>query len=90
MSHTVFPLINRHCELGENPLWNTADQCLYWEDITGGKIHRLNPATGEHRELYHGERVGGFTFQANGDLLLFRVDDIVSLKPDGRVEPLRK
>ena len=83
-------LINLHCELAENPLWNPDDGCLYWEDIPAGKIHRLHLATNRHAQLYSGEKVGGFTFQANGDLLLFRVNDIASLKPDGHVEVLRK
>ena len=83
-------LINLHCELAENPLWNADEGCLYWEDIPAGKIHRLHLATKRHTQLYSGEKVGGFTFQANGDLLLFRVNDIASLKPDGHVEVLRK
>jgi D-xylonolactonase len=88
MNPTPTPLINPHCELGENPLWNADEGCLYWEDITGGRVHRVHPASGRHAQLYHGERVGGFTFQANGDLLLFRVNDLALLKPDGRVEVL--
>jgi sugar lactone lactonase YvrE len=82
------PIINEHCLLGENPLWNAADQCLYWTDIDAGKIHRLNPQTGETEILYLGTTVGGFTFQADGDLLLFRIDDIALLHPDGSVDVL--
>ncbi len=90
MAATPTPLINLHCELGENPLWNVDDGCLYWEDITGCKVHRFHLASGKHTQIYAGERVGGFTFQANGDLLLFRVNDLALLKPDGRLEVLRK
>jgi D-xylonolactonase len=90
MSPSPTPLINLHCELGENPLWNTADQCVYWTDITGGRLHRLNPATGAHAVLYSGPMVGGFTFQAEGGLLLFRVNDLALLKPDGHVEVVRR
>ena len=82
-------LINLHCELGENPLWNADDGCLYWTDITGGKIHRLHLATRQHTQIYSGGTVGGFTFEANGDLLLFRVHDIAVLHPDGGVETVR-
>ena len=82
-------LINLHCELGENPLWNADDGCLYWTDITGGKIHRLHLETKKHALLYSGETVGGFTFEANGDLLLFRVNDIAVLHPEGRIETVR-
>jgi D-xylonolactonase len=84
------PLLNAHCELGENPLWNSDDGCLYWTDITGGALHRLHLSTGRHDEIYRGVTVGGFTFQENGDLLLFRVNDLALLHPDGRVETARE
>lgn len=82
-------LINEHCELGENPLWNAGEGSLYWTDITGGRIHRLHLASGGHAVIYRGATVGGFTFQAAGGLLLFRVNDVALLHPDGRVEVLR-
>ena len=82
-------LINEHCELGENPLWNPDNGCLYWEDIPGGKVHRYDLAGDRHEIIYHGEPVGGFTFQANGDLLLFRVNDLALLHPNGQVDVLR-
>jgi D-xylono/L-arabinono-1,4-lactonase len=82
-------LINEHCELGENPLWRPEDGSLYWTDITGGMVHRFHLATKEHRVIYSGEIVGGFTFQENGDLLLFRVTDLALLREDGRVEVAR-
>lgn len=85
----ITPLINEHCELGENPLWNPGDGCLYWTDITAGKVHRIRLATKHHAVIYRGEPVGGFTFQADGGLLLFRVNDLALLRPDGRVEVLR-
>ena len=86
----ITPLINEHCELAENPLWEPDSGCLYWEDITGGKIHRIHLATKKHAVIYEGGLVGGFTFQADGDLLLFRVNDIALLRPDGRVDVLRE
>lgn len=82
-------LINERCELGENPLWNPDNGCLYWEDITGGRIHRYELATGRHEVIYRGECVGGFTLQANGDLLLFRISDLALLHPDGQVQVLQ-
>ena len=83
-------LLNAHCQLGENPLWHREEGSLYWEDIEGGKVHRFHLASGKHQVIYHGERVGGFTFQANGDLLLFRVHDLALLRPDGQVKMLRE
>lgn len=86
----ITTLINEHCELAENPLWRVEDGCLYWADITGGKLHRFHVESGTHAIIYSGVTVGGFTFQANGDLLLFRVKDIALLHPDGVVEVLRQ
>lgn len=34
---------------GESPLWDVAEQALYFIDNTGQKIHRLDPATGTTR-----------------------------------------
>lgn len=86
----ITTLINEHCALGENPLWHPEKGCLFWTDITGGKIHRFNLASGWHEVIYHGPPVGGFTLQANGDLLLFRVNDIARLRAGGIVEVVRE
>ena len=86
----ITTLLNDHCELAENPLWNPDDGCLYWTDITGGTVHRFALAPKEHAIIYRGVTVGGFTFQENGELLLFRVHDLALLRPDGRVTVLRE
>ncbi len=91
---TVTPLINAHCKLGENPLWNIDDQCIYWEDIDFKQVHKFDPKTGTHTVIYDethvegGQKVGGFTFQADGTLLLFRERDLAVLKADGSVSVL--
>jgi len=77
------------CELGENPLWNAERQSVDWTDIPAGKIYRLDVATQKFTAIYEGEPVGGFTIQENGDLLLFRVNDIALLSRDGKISILR-
>lgn len=42
MIRAIVPLTNR---LGEGALWHTADQCLYWTDITRFLVCRYDPAT---------------------------------------------
>jgi sugar lactone lactonase YvrE len=75
--------------LGENPLWDPNRGQLYWVDIDQGKVHCWNEREQSHREIYHGEKVGGFTLHEDGRLLLFRVQDIVLLCPDsGEITPL--
>lgn len=73
------------CELGENPLWDADQQCVYWEDIPVGKIYRFDVATQKFAVIHQGEPVGGFTIQENGNLLLFRVNDIASLSRNGKI-----
>ena len=35
------------CAGGENPLWNTREQALYYIDNSGRKVHRHDPASGQ-------------------------------------------
>ena len=42
----VWPLA---AELGEGPLWQAAENAVYFVDIKGRRIHRLTVTTGEHR-----------------------------------------
>jgi D-xylonolactonase len=86
----ITTLINEHCELGENPLWHPEKGCLFWTDITGGRIHRFHLASGWHEVIYNGPTVGGFTFQGDGSLLLFREKDLVLLRAVGPAEVLRE
>jgi sugar lactone lactonase YvrE len=57
--------------LGENPLWNHIEQKLYWTDITGQGVYRIDPTTRNVETVFSGKNVGGFTFQTDGSLLLF-------------------
>src|SRR5476649_1950798 len=36
-------------QTGECPLWHPEEQALYWVDIPGFTVHRLDPATGARR-----------------------------------------
>lgn len=71
------------CETGENPLWHSVEQRLYWTDIPAGRLFRYEPHSGRHEQVYQGRPVGGFTFEASGGLLLFRDRGNVALWRDG-------
>ncbi len=81
-------LFQAHCKLGENPLWDDREGCLYWTDIDGGALHRLQ--NGEHQVIYTGEKVGGFTLQEDGSLLLFRVTNVARLEVGQDAEVLTR
>lgn len=74
---------NYHCVVGENPLYNLDDGCIYWLDIETGRIFRASHATLVHECFYQGPVTGGFTLQADGSLLLFEADRIARLGKDG-------
>jgi len=42
-------VLDARAQLGECPLWSVAEQCLYWIDIAGRRVHRYDPATGLDR-----------------------------------------
>lgn len=88
--YEIEALVNEHCECGENPLWDDENNLIYWEDIPNGRIYRLDPKTGVQETIYDGTVVGGFSFQADGKLLLFRDHDIALLNDDGTVEILTR
>ena len=77
-------------ELAENPLWDSEKRCVYWTDISAGKIYHYELATQQCSVIYTGSPVGGFTIQSDGRLLLFRTNDIAVLEPDGNVKVLRQ
>ena len=72
------------CVVGENPLWHPREQRLYWTDIDTGRLFWYEPATGKHQAIDVGRKVGGFTIQADGALLLFMDRGTVQTWRDGQ------
>jgi D-xylono/L-arabinono-1,4-lactonase len=89
-NYTPIALVNEHCACGENPFWNPNDNTVWWTDIPAGKVFCYDLNTKQHRLAYQGEQVGGFTLQADGDWLLFRVQDIAVLSADGSVRTVKE
>ena len=56
--------------LGEVPLWDVAEQALYWVDIEGKRLHRLTPATGKVETWDRPERISSFALRERGGLLV--------------------
>ncbi|HEY3252617.1 MAG TPA: SMP-30/gluconolactonase/LRE family protein [Polyangiaceae bacterium] len=81
---SVEPVANYQCHTGENPLWDEREGRLYWLDIEDGRLFRVDHESGEH-ECFHrnSQKIGGFTFQEDGSLLLFEIDRIALLGKNG-------
>jgi len=74
--------------LCENPLWDGS--ALYWTDIPTGRIFRKPWGSDAAPEVFEGgAAVGGFTFQRDGSLLLFRETDLAVLHPGHAPSVLR-
>ena len=56
--------------LGEGPLWDVAEQALYWVDSRGCKIHRLDWATGERRDWDVPAMIGSMALREAGGAIL--------------------
>ncbi len=80
---------NYHCVTGENPLWRAGEGRIYWEDIETGRLLRAAPDAGQHECFFQGAKIGGFTFQGDGSLLLFEANRIARLDADGTRRVLR-
>ncbi len=65
-------IVGTKCLVIGCPLWHARERRFYWTDNQGGKIYRYDPETGGHETVYEGAKVGGFSFQVDGSLLLFR------------------
>lgn len=88
MDSTPRLVVDVACETGENPLWHPDEERLYWCDIPPGHLYAYDPVRGEHERVYAAPdgRIGGFTIQRDGSLLLFGEAGGVSLYRDGRAE----
>jgi D-xylonolactonase len=78
-------LADYQCVCGEGPLWHPDEKRIYWTDIDTGRMFRLLVATGEHEQCYSGQKVGGFTLQDDGSLLLFRQNGNIAVWKNGQI-----
>lgn len=56
-------------QVGESPVWSVAEQALYWVDIEGRCIRRVDWATRDLHSWHLPERVGCIALHAEGGLI---------------------
>jgi sugar lactone lactonase YvrE len=69
------------CQLGEGPVWDPADRCVYFVDILRGHVHRFDPVTRASRAYAIDRMVGAAALTEAGDLLLAVHDGFARLDP---------
>ena len=87
--YQVTRVLHIKAELGECPLWNTVDSCLYWLDIVGSTINRFNPRTGTNEVWPLPSVPGCFAFRADGGAVIAAQDGIYDMDfASGRIDPV--
>lgn len=62
-------LVDARNTLGEVPVWDVAEQALYWVDIERCRLHRRDHASGALRTWDFPERIGSFALREQGGLI---------------------
>lgn len=82
MSDSVRCVVDCRNILGEVPVWDVTEQALYWVDIEGKLLQRLNPATGEVKHWEMPERIASYALRENGGLIVAFASGIAFLDID--------
>ena len=78
----ISTIAQEHCTTTEGPLWHSDEQALYWVDIPAGRLYRWT-ASGGTTLVREGGVIGGYTFQADGGIVLFGDRGRISVLKDG-------
>ena len=77
------------CKVGEGPVWDVAEQALYYIDILERKVFRWHPATGERRAWEVPDMIGSMALREQGGAIVALVNGVHVLDlAGGEVVPL--
>ena len=74
--------------VGESPVWSVAESALYWVDITGRALRRLDPRTGDEREWSMPEIITSVGLRHDGGLIVGLRKRVCLYRPGGDLETL--
>lgn len=75
--------------VGEAPLWHPGEQRLYWVDIDGKAVHRIDPATGVHTCWTMASEPSALGIHADGGLVVAMRSGFFHLDTDcGALTPI--
>ena len=89
MTPAITSLDAPQCMVGEGPVWDEAEQAIYWIDILGKAVHRFDPATGEARTWAVPDIIGSMAIRAGGGAIVALASGVHTLDfATGAVEML--
>ena len=65
--------------VGEGPVWDEAEQALYWIDILGKQVFRHDPATGETQAWGVPDIIGSMALRKDGGAIVALADGVYTL-----------
>ncbi|MDQ0323027.1 sugar lactone lactonase YvrE [Pararhizobium capsulatum DSM 1112] len=73
--------------VGESIIWAAQEQALYWVDIGGRRIHRLEPESGQHDAWQAPDFPTSIGLRAKGGFILGLSRELCFWRPGGAFEP---
>ena len=70
MEPEIQPALDLRMQLGECPIWHPGENALYWIDIEGCAVHRLESMQQMHRQWPLPSQPGCIAFHADGGLVV--------------------
>ncbi|MES2610959.1 MAG: SMP-30/gluconolactonase/LRE family protein [Pseudomonadota bacterium] len=70
MAGPVRCLVEADAQLGEGLVWSVREQALYWLDILGCRLYRLDPATGKQQQWGFSEEISAMAERADAPGLI--------------------
>lgn len=64
-----YNILQYSCYLGEGPVWDKKNECIWWVDILGGHIHSYTPSSDTHNILHTDHQVGAVALRESGGLI---------------------
>jgi len=74
-------LVDARASLGEGPVWDDREGCLWWVDIYGDAVHRTDPASGHDEVVPIGRMPGAVGLRESGGLVAAVRDGFGTLDP---------
>jgi sugar lactone lactonase YvrE len=72
-------VVESHSILGEGPLWDGGEKCLWWVDIEGQKIHRYDPGNKEDQLIETKGRPSTIVPRESGGIVFTMEQEVIGL-----------